>query len=294
MSPRKRKTGADAAEEREGSPDLTRPMKKLRVNANSGSLKVSQTAGDDNGQHQSPSAPITAEAVVDLPRGKGKFARLPPEIVSIIIQYACCTHESSGTQLPDGSIQYRPRSPRLLFHTVLKLLAIVGHLREEILELFLTRKVELSPQATGVRFLQSLSPDEIARYIRDIRVPWCDPRPSDAFRILAKHSKLDYLQVELTLGDEVYKQYERVDSLQRCTGWNAIMSIRECKRVSVMIPLPNFVRDSELYVHFDSSSRTVRRHRVLLTTTCGWPKILTRGRRKENEESNIRSQTKTR
>jgi hypothetical protein len=138
-----------------------------------GGLQVSQTSGDNIDQHRSPSAPPTAGVAVDLPKGKGEFAKLPPEIISIIIQYACCTHKRSSTPLPDGNIQYRQHSPRSLFHTILKLLGIVGHLREEILQVFLTRKVELSPQATGVHFLQSLSPDEIATYLRDSRLPWC-------------------------------------------------------------------------------------------------------------------------
>jgi hypothetical protein len=108
-------------------------------------------------------------------------------------------------------------------------------MREAILRLFLHQKVGLSAPEAGAKFLESLTPDEIEEFIKDVQVPWYNPQSDDIFKLLAKSSKLESLEILIPWETDNYIEFMRRGSIIRCNGFRTIMNVRECRKISFAV-----------------------------------------------------------
>ncbi|EPE31200.1 hypothetical protein GLAREA_04167 [Glarea lozoyensis ATCC 20868] len=173
------------------------------------------------------------------------IARLPIEILSIIIQSAL---DDDQEYYDPDTLNVKNVKPKLMYGFIPKddayryapvcsLLKAFPRLRSEILKVFFSRKVDLIniTGEAGLEFLQSLSASEIETYPRQLCVPWYGRQSDVAFRRLARCKNLKSLQVLIKDDSHIHRIAKLNQSLDRCPGWDSIMSIRGCKETSLVV-----------------------------------------------------------
>jgi hypothetical protein len=146
---------------------------------------------------------------------------------------------------------------------IVALLSIFKDMRSQILGLFFAKPVYFEepisdktrrpgpPRRIGLRFLQMLSPKEIAEKVKNIVVQWRrapdrshpDYNNLAIFDILVSSSSLSSLVIEADF-DDVHSTWgdkgPRTRSLSKRTdpsqhpGWSTILKIRECERITLV------------------------------------------------------------
>ncbi|EPE31203.1 hypothetical protein GLAREA_04170 [Glarea lozoyensis ATCC 20868] len=121
------------------------------------------------------------------------------------------------------------------YQSIFTLLEVWPLLRHVVLKQFFSRKVEITNDEETFNFLYRMPGKEMKHYLKHIRIQWCDEDSAALFGRFAAHTSLKRLEIFVKKHTEVFREYESGQgfpggSFECCTGYDEIISIRECEK----------------------------------------------------------------
>jgi hypothetical protein len=150
-------------------------------------------------------------------------------------------------------------------------------MRHEILREFLDKVVDLSPPDLAAHFITWLTPAEIQKYLKNIRVSWYGPLSDIIFKVLVAFSKLDSLGIVIPKDTNTYNESNYQRNILQCQGLDTILNIRECRKVYFVVGKSK--RFSGNHLTDGSNSDHIKTMERLLTELCSKPRRPTIRRR---------------